>query len=272
MPFGRQAFVSVASTTGSPVVIAGLRVAFDVSISSTAQESSLISIYNLSNARVGQLSVRQQDAPGDDIQLEVAYADIGIRSALITGQLTRVDSATETSDRRTDLYIGGRTLLNTTISKSWPAYQPLQQIVSDIVGGARLTLATDADIPNAFIRNAAVSGTVSDALADLLSPHRRIAIQVGSVVHIYHTGASSDGTTRRVSESSGLIGVPSLTDSGVQVRVLLNGDIEPQSKIDLVSAVVPSANGVFRVTSIKHVGDTGNSPDWYSELDCVPAT
>ena len=265
MPFGRQAFVRLSSETGSAVEVTGLRVAFDVSISATAQESSLVSIYNLSNARVGQL------LPGDDIQLEVAYADVGIRSALITGQLIRVDSATETTDRRTDLYIGGRTLLNTAISKSWPSFQPIRQIVSDIVAEARLILSSDADIPNVFIRNAAVSGSAADALSDLLSPHNRVAIQIGSDVHIYHSGSSPASTTRRVSEGNGLIGVPSLTDSGVRIRVVLNGDIEPQSKIDLTSAVVPGANGVFRVTSIKHVGDTGNSPDWYSELDCVPA-
>lgn len=76
------------------------------------------------------------------------------------------------------------------------------------------------------------------------------------------------GEMLKVSEKSGMIGVPSLSAYGVDVKILMNTKIHTGDTIYLESVRVPQANGKYYVTQITHEGELrGNA--WYTTLNCT---
>lgn len=69
-----------------------------------------------------------------------------------------------------------------------------------------------------------------------------------------------------LSPDTGLIGVPEVTDNGINARSLLNADISPGSMLSLVSM---SATGFYKSKVVKHRGDT-HGTEWTTEVEAVP--
>ena len=264
MTFVRQAFVTHIKPDGTRREILNLRTSFELLVTdSPTTDVSRLSIYNLLPSSVKAF---ERD---DTVQVEAAYRDIGRRFALYSGQVVGIASERENADVRYDIELAPVSLQRTHISRSWAGVQPLRQLISDIAETARLSIATDAAVPNDAIKNASFSGSALEVLNELLAPFGRSVTQVGGEVRIFEAGVSSARFVRRVDEGHGMIGAPRLaSDGGVVVRVVLDGSIEPNSRIDLTSRAVADANGIYRVAGITHRGDTGNSPDWYTELTC----
>ena len=264
MSFVRQAFVTHVKPDGARREVKGLRISFELHVTdSPSTDVSRLSIYNLLPSSVKAF---ERD---DTVQIEASYRDVDRKFALYSGQVVGIASEAENVDVRYDIDLAPTSLQGTQISRSWAGRQPLSQLVRDVVEVSRLTLSTEASIPSENVRNESHTGSALAVLNELLAPFGRSATQVGGEVRVFESGVSSDRFVRKVDEGSGMIGTPKLaTDGGVVVRVVLNGSIEPNSRIDLTSRAVADANGIYRVASITHRGDTGNSPDWYTELTC----
>jgi hypothetical protein len=60
-----------------------------------------------------------------------------------------------------------------------------------------------------------------------------------------------------LNSSTGLIGVPTITDNGVKVSALLNPEIRPNRTVKIESEVLEmnGENGLYRVSQIEYTGD-----------------
>ena len=257
--------VRLTHTTDSGVIttVDGLRTLFRIIATPTQDvDVSTVSIYNLSDNTAGALSI------GDAIRLETRRVGEPYQR-LFESNIAGVRNIREEADTLTEITISSLSLKQLAISESFQGRQPLRQVVTGIiVDKAELELTGAHRLDGYQVDNAIVTGGTADAVNTLIAPYNLVAYQVGNQVRIYESGVSTTDTVRLINAESGMIGVPEITSEGVRVRIVLDGSIEPQHMVRIASTRSPSANGDYRVVRIMHVGDTGNSPDWYTELDC----
>jgi len=81
----------------------------------------------------------------------------------------------------------------------------------------------------------------------------------------------SEGYTERklfISKDTGMIGLPQATETGCQVKILMNTGIKTGDVIELKSERIEILNGDYYVIGIVHEGETrGNN--WYTTLTCA---
>ena len=259
----RQARITHTGADNVATEFEGLRVMFRiVATPTTDTDVSRLVVYNLTRGFTGGIRL------GDGVRIEGRTGDDGYQQ-IYTGSVAGVLNTREGADWRTELVMSSLTLKNYTETGSYRGIQPLRDVITDITRKAGLDVVGIGLLGDAQARNVVLTGSGADAINQLLAPHGFVAYQVGGAVRIYEEGRSIGNLVHEVSERSGMIGVPEVTDTGVRVRVVLNGGILPQSNVDLESAVFSGVGGRYRVVRITHVGDTGDSPDWYTELDCA---
>ena len=127
-----------------------------------------------------------------------------------------------------------------------------------------------------------------------------LANSVGGVAHYDHTDSKlhitkpddkGTGSPVIVNRATGMIGLPTQTPRGINVRILINPQIKLNSLIHLDSKSIQGFTpeltregqikidnslfqggfdpaGIYRVTFIEHVGDSRGDP-WFMELSCV---
>ena len=70
-----------------------------------------------------------------------------------------------------------------------------------------------------------------------------------------------------INKNTGLIGIPSPTDTGVNLQILMDVTLSPFQTIRLESERMPLYNGFYNIINIRHHG-TLRGRDWYSDLEC----
>jgi len=72
----------------------------------------------------------------------------------------------------------------------------------------------------------------------------------------------------KVNPETGLIGSPVVGEKGVLTgKTLLNPNANPGRKIEVLTSEV---DGFYKITKVKHVGDTAADQPWYSEFEAKP--
>lgn len=74
--------------------------------------------------------------------------------------------------------------------------------------------------------------------------------------------------TLYITKESGMVGVPALTEVGVNIKILLNTKVRTGDTVYLKSDRVPDANGEYYITQIDHKGELRGSA-WYTNLRCT---
>lgn len=92
-------------------------------------------------------------------------------------------------------------------------------------------------------------------------------------IHMVKPSDLPDGEIISLSPSSGLVGMPELTDDGIKTKCLLNPllNINKQVYIDngfVQSQKAVAGSGVYKVLTLTHTGDT-RGQDWYTEFTGV---
>lgn len=109
-------------------------------------------------------------------------------------------------------------------------------------------------------------GPARNALARLAEDAGvELSVQDGLVLFLLPGSTTKDGIASITSES-GLIGSPTPTRKGVNLRALLNPQIRPGRLIDIVSE---SYVGPYRAVKVRHSGDT-EGPEWTTTVEAVP--
>lgn len=71
-----------------------------------------------------------------------------------------------------------------------------------------------------------------------------------------------------ISAESGMIGIPTPTEAGINLQILMDVSLQPLQTIYVKSKHLSLYNGKYNIINIRHHGAL-RGRDWYSDLECV---
>lgn len=144
-----------------------------------------------------------------------------------------------------------------------------------------------------FPRNFVAHGMAHDLMREICRANGASWFIQGDKVHLLKSQNTLPGGTHIINADTGMVGLPEQTIEGVIVKVLLNYDIYPGSKVKLNNASVQqasfspsnsqsttneffkpggalalSADGTYKVWRVEHEGDT-RGQNYYTTLTCT---
>lgn len=241
-----------------------------------------ITIYNLSDDDMYYLASSAQILPNKNnpvmkknaVQLEVGYNnDLGI---ILAGNIIAVDSNFNGADRRVNLKVQSSVSNNLQNNKIQIAFEnnvSNKQIAEQVAKENGLTLKWDSKIKE--LKQSAFSFLGSPL--QLLSNFRQM-FENELNVWIENDGKTLNVTPIdtpansiiQIDEDGGMVGTPTLIQSGVKVTTLLNPALRAGGFVRLKSQKIAQYNAVYRVIDCKHRG--GNqSAEWVTEMNLQKA-
>ena len=154
------------------------------------------------------------------------------------------------------------------MSRSAPAQSNLSGLAEGVAADLGLTLdfqATDKGIANYSHTGAAFSqvGKLGQSGAvDAYIDDDRLVIK--------DRGKGLSGRLRKLSEKTGMIGIPEVDEKGVKVKMLMDPHTTVGSVIEVESKLNPAANGRFTVFKLKENCSLRNTP-FYLEVEATRA-
>jgi hypothetical protein len=152
------------------------------------------------------------------------------------------------------------------LARSAPARQPLSELAKGVAADMGLSLefqATDKQIANYAFTGPALKqvGKLEAAgLVDAYVEDDRLVVK--------DRGKGLAGKTRKLSEETGMIGIPEVDERGVKVKMLMDPHTGVGATLEISSRLNPAANGRFTVYKIRETGATRNTP-FYLEAECL---
>jgi hypothetical protein len=135
-------------------------------------------------------------------------------------------------------------------------------------------------------RGAVISGLFRTEMSGLCrTADARWSIQQGRLIVVPNTGCLQSPIVK-LNSKTGLIGVPEATDNGINIRMLLNGNLQIAGRVqvnegDINAQIVQqqsypnpgdvyfpaqvTTDGVYRVVVLNHSGDT-RGQEWYTDI------
>lgn len=187
-----------------------------------------------------------------------------------------------------------------TVHDAWANFGGMPNVSFDIAGFTGGADAISAVPPSSYQSGADV-GTIIEAISGQMNPPRNFVnngVNVklqnayypgsprqqlqevaqdsgifweddGQTVTIWPPGGSKGGAVPLVSPSTGLVGYPKYTRSGLDIVTLFNPQIEFGGQIQLESSV-KGANGTFNVTRVVHNLESQNpGGNWFTAISVV---
>lgn len=260
----RATFSGAGSFVVNPGGIATheLKIGFSVSkdISGRANEAT-ISIWNLNK--------EHRNAVGkelDSVMLEAGYdppddgSNVGI---LFKGNIRDVKHERDGPDIITTVTCGDgdKAFRSATCSKSFPKGTDPKAIVDDLYsqlekhGIKKGELKYPADL-QPYRRPYAMCGSATRELDRLGRGHEFYWSVQNETFEVFPSDGYLGGVVL-ISAKTGMIGPPTITDNGVQVKALLNPEVRPGRRVQVKSEVLEmnAEDGMFRVGSVTYSGD-----------------
>jgi hypothetical protein len=262
--FNRFATASIGEPGATGIFVEGLRVKFSIEKSNRGTPNkAVVQIFNMS-ART-----RSNIAPNRDVLIfEAGYRDddskrrLAIQMDIVDAQIVRQKPDIVTALVCAD---GMNTLRNKKISVSFKGGSSVKQILADVAKQAGVVLRDAESVDDAQYQNGfAAYGPVGDILNSLVGRNgSEWSFQNGDL-QVAPKDAPAGQFETTITKETGMIGSPTKRSkigaaptpgvkSGWIVSTLLNPTLEPNGRVTLQSE---DANGVFRILTVKHVGDT----------------
>ena len=247
--FLRRAEVTV-SRGGSQVLKAdeSLRIVFNIRRDAAPEtQPSTIALYNLA------FETRQLIQEQDRVRLSAGYANTEL-ALVAEGDIRRIDHERSDLDRISVIAIGQSDIkLASLFNRSYKTVA-LTDVVLDIVADMGLTVHYSiASLPAETLPEFAYIGRCRDALTELLQPRNfRWYEFMGQVAFAtVMVGQNLPTGQVEISEATGMVGTPVVTEKGVRARVLLDPQIEPNAGATIISENV---NGDYTIISVSASG------------------
>jgi hypothetical protein len=263
---------------GQGVKTSDLKISFEVT-------KDLFGYPNLCRASIYNLSLDTLNKISEEYTRVVLKA--GYQNELFLlfkGEIRNIINRREGVDTVTDIYAGDgeRATRQATFSRTFEAKTPLRQIVNAIADTFNIPKAKldGIDSTRANLNGVSYSGRSKDILDKLADDYNFYwSIQDEQFVTQSRDGYDSSNRAIVINRSTGMIGSPSLTELGVDVKVLLNPEINPYRliKIETPNVDVSLGNlffrkvtktlgeGIYRVNKVVHKGGNREA-DWSSQI------
>jgi hypothetical protein len=152
------------------------------------------------------------------------------------------------------------------LARTAPAQQPLSSLAGDVAADLGLPLdfqATDKRIANYSWTGSALRQVDKLEAAGLIDAY----IEDDRLI-VKDRGKGLSGKTRKLSEDTGMIGIPEVDERGVKVKMLMDPHTGVGTMLEITSRLNPAANGIFTVYKVRETGTTRNTP-FYIEAECL---
>lgn len=239
-----------------------LKIAFDISKSiSSTQNSASIRIWNLSEGNRNALGKEL-----DDITLEAGYTPPGGESnvgIIFKGQMRDVEHRREGADIITEISCGDgdKAFRSATIAKSYPAGTPVQTVIEDVQSEFQKKGLDKGEwkLPEntgSFKRPYTVCGGCKREMDTLGRGKGFYWSAQNGVMEIVPSDGYIGGVFI-ISSQSGMVDTPTITDNGVKVKTLLNPEIRPNRRVQVISEVLEmnAQDSTYRVSECTYSGD-----------------
>lgn len=276
-----EAHIFVGPTGGAlKYKIKGLHMAFDILATSESKPNTAkVKIFNLSKSTRDLIST---DMRG--LEFWAGYGDeVGmVFRGSFDKETSTVHHVKNGTDWETEIEIGdgAKEFSSTYFDRSYSAGTPIRQIFTDITKSMGLPFLMEYTGTGSLLSSAVFSGRASKVLDGLCAEHScRWSIQHG-VVEVIPKAATpkKDSTAVVLSPSTGLVGTPTFTEDGLEVKTLLMCTIKPTRLIKVDPAAVetrmkalgdavkekgkktkpkpvPRSLGVYIVDRVQYIGD-----------------
>lgn len=258
----RKAFVTITPLGGQTRKIEKLRVEFEVAKTNESNpNSATIKIYNLSEKTRGIL-----EAADSSITLEVGYRDIS--EVVFVGDVTKVVHDMQETDILSTIEAadGGNRFRTARLDKAFPPGATTTAVFEDLIKALGLPRGAVLGVPTTgYPHGLTLSGLVRGHL-DTLTKKNELewSIQDGAIQIIPANLPTTDSIVV-LKSSTGLVGKPNKTASGVEFKSLINPLLKPGRRVKLESVFV---QGIFKVRKVTHKGDNTQG-DFLSEVEAT---
>lgn len=255
--------VFIAATEGRQ-----FRVTFDVLIDFGGSISySSIAIYNLSSETASKAF-----KSGSTVGLRAGYSDTV--DFIFKGRITNIFYERNGPDTITRLVArGGSQPATQSVNKTLGAGVSLVDIIKELATSMGYPLVIqEGDFVNVppYIRGEVLYGDARTYLDKLAATHKFTYLIDNDRLVVVGDGSFRQGSPTVISESTGMEGIPEITENGADVTVRLTPKIKIGSRVDIQSKLrtfnfsnvyfqdVPASAGVgiYRVYRIEHKGDS----------------
>ncbi len=232
-----------------------------------------IDIYNLSITTINEVLIA-----GTPFTFRAGYENN--YPILFQGEIRNVFSSRNDVDVITNILSGGldHSLREKRISKTLDNPKNVLEIIQDYLSNV------DISIGDIKIKNKPVIGSYSTS-SQFVHAMNKLSNEFtfnwyiyNNLFYAYDNELYPNRNIYRISQDSGLLDTPVLTDLGIDVRMLLEPGIRPQDRYEVVSnylslsqdaaplvAARVNVKGRQSVLQVRHIGDTHNDM-WYTEL------
>lgn len=167
--------------------------------------------------------------------------------------------------------LGLSTLLGMENAFSAPSTTKLSNICQQVATSIGATLSFEAT-NDPVIGNHTFTGAVAQqikGLNDLADIDAHVDDSSNTLV-VTDSLVPRKITPFELSSSTGMIGVPEITEIGVRVKMLIRGEISIGQQINLTSKLYPAVNGAYKVIKLAYIIASRETPFYYI-LDLRPA-
>ena len=282
LQFNRTASLAIGPGSEQGIAFRDFRIVFEVEKTDTTDSNKAnISIYNLSEA------TRNKIKKDDVVLLNAGYVEGYGEELLFAGNITRVSHAKDGAEVVTKIAAadGIKLLREIKIAKSYAEGTKAKAVLFDLIsiyrsnGISTRTIPEDIDENAEYVAALALLGLIKDAMDRVCFRLSLSWVINNNSLTITHEDESDKTRAIVLTSTSGLIGIPERDEdigdkpnkekakNGWKFKALLQPKLQPKGLIQ-VSSVEVGQNKIFRVTSIKHSGDT-EGEEWSSSIEAV---
>lgn len=272
--FNRAWNVTIGFPGGVGKSYDSLHVTFDLHKESFGgcTNKSKVEVYNLS-----QDSRKFFQQKGLQITLKAGYQNL--LKTIMIADVTRMVTKRKGPDIVTEFECGeGEKVLSTMyFKKSYPPGTPYYQIIQDILVQMQdngIGIGVVANLPNTRFNQGRTFATSAKTILDFLLKKANLEWSIfNNQIQILPRNAHSEQATIVLSKASGLIGVPTQKDDGIEFLSLLNPDLTPGAPVQLICGEVAgqldvynlnqsSISGFYRIRNAHYEGDSHGEKWW----------
>ncbi len=284
----------VVSSGEDGIDLSALRIQFNVTqADAETPNTAVIKVFNVAKTTADRIQNEFQK-----VKLQAGYEG-GQLGVIFDGTIKQIKRG---RDSGTDTYVtiyaadGDQAYNFSVVSKSLAAGSSLRNQLDAVAEATKKNGVTAApNIPSSLgtggtlPRGKVLFGMARERLTDIAaSSGTTWSIQNGEIVMIPLTGYLADEIVA-INSRTGMILVPTATDAGIEVDVLLNPLMKIGTRVQIDNSSVNQTtikqqgfprygdlsfpanvteDGIYRVLVVEHVGDTRGTP-WYSHLTCL---
>jgi hypothetical protein len=160
----------------------------------------------------------------------------------------------------------GNTLKGSIISRTQPGTTTLEQIANAV--GQDLDVFVNFQAENKDISNYVYAGAALQQIEALSALGNLNVFLDGDSLVVKSAGAALNGNFRKMSASTGMIGIPELTEQGVRVKFFIDNKTVLGGGIELHSDIYPTVNGFYVIYQLAFI-ITNRMVPFYYIADCA---